>query len=470
VVGISMSTRLIGPQNMGTWSMITAAATLLQSVFLTWQRGPLVRFGREEWLSKHTISATMAGRLPFLILGAFFSFVALFLIPNAWLGSIFKIPQFWCTAIFFLIIAAFIRDEVTSILKITYDIQFMALLNIAYAALVVVFYALLLTKKDHPSIFLWFVEGMVILPLLSYVWVWIKLIRQTKISLRMPDRSVFMQNFNYSWPLIPAFFVGYLSNWGDHILLQQFQSAQSVGLFAAAYKVIIPVTMLAAPLSTLVLPHLIGKSLTDPALIERYVLKIIPSIAACWALLMIPILCTLPFFFILIAGREFKAALLTVNVLAVLIPGTILSNLYCTLYSQQGRILQLTAVHTAMSIINIIVSLSLIPFMGILGCAIGTGVSYLCAQVFCILDQHHYLKLTTRSSLYIFLAMSVITVVQAVCTHNELLRQTVCIVGGLALIMIIRKWRIVDREVLDKLTTGRITSFIKPLRWLVIRS
>jgi O-antigen/teichoic acid export membrane protein len=342
VAVISLSTRVLGPVGMGKWTILSAAATFLQTAFLNWQRGPLVRFGREEWLCSGSIQNTMGARYPLIVAGTVLGLLVVTLQPYGWFDTVLKLPPGSWLVVFLLLLGFIVRDETATLLKVVYDISLMSIMSVASSAALLIVYLYLFFTKTDPALFSRFVIGMIILPFVVWGWLWIRLLLTTNVRLCLPERTAMRANFNYSWPLIPTFIVGYLSDWGDHILIQMYYSSHEVGLFAAAYKVILPITSLATPLTTLLVPLIVGKSIKDPKTINTFIQKAIPSLSSLWILIILPIVTVLPYLFVIIVGNQFSDALPIVYVLALLLPGTIMTALFSAIYSQQGRLLRLS--------------------------------------------------------------------------------------------------------------------------------
>jgi len=59
--------RMRGPEGLGQWSLILAAASFLHTTLINWTHVSTVRFGCEEWVATGSLHATLSARLPVLI-------------------------------------------------------------------------------------------------------------------------------------------------------------------------------------------------------------------------------------------------------------------------------------------------------------------------------------------------------------------------------------------------------------------
>ncbi len=64
ILSMTILARLLGPDGLGKWSMGIAVATLFHAALLNWTQSSHIRFGREEWVERRSLSGTWAARIP----------------------------------------------------------------------------------------------------------------------------------------------------------------------------------------------------------------------------------------------------------------------------------------------------------------------------------------------------------------------------------------------------------------------
>ena len=108
--------------------------------------------------------------------------------------------------------------------------------------------------------------------------------------------------------MLLGFAVGYLSDWGNHLLLRRQSSIETVGQFGLSYQMFS--TMLAAngALSTLLLLRLVASPSRSDQASGRYVRDVEPTIFVLWALAATATVAVLPPLLTAAAGDRFAPA------------------------------------------------------------------------------------------------------------------------------------------------------------------
>ena len=457
VLSLSILARLLGPADIGKWAMVTSAATILYSVILNWTQGANVRFGCVEWEKSETLRQTWAGRWPIIIVGFLLMLGLLVIQPFGWLEGIYQVPGNWWPIIALYFIILWVSAETQSLLQITRKMNLLAIIPIIIAILSIVYYSLLLfwIKPEGDRLVL-VLLGMILISVIGWGTAGVKTFWGTKTGWSRPNRADSLKVISFGWPLVPGFVLGYLSDWGDHLLLQKFFSQYEVGLFQVAYQVMLAIYGMASPLVTVLLPRLIAGGLENDQILVKYVSRVIPTLTAIWMLAIIPMVSLLPTIFIFIMGDKWSAALPFLVVLLITIPGSVISHSYSILFTIQNRLPRVMSLHLIMTIANLTISIILLATIGPLGSAIGTSISYLLSQFMYMSDQHKFMNLPAgKPKLLLFLTL-LFGCSQAVIGNHLMIRVIFGISFLTIFIMVMRHNAVADREIIDDIFSGKL--------------
>jgi O-antigen/teichoic acid export membrane protein len=210
-----------------------------------------------------------------------------------------------------------------------------------------------------------------------------------------PDRHTLRQAARFAVPLIPGFLIGYLSEWGDYFLIRYFYSETEVGFFHPAYQYLLIMIGLPTALASVILPKLVAASDHDGGsslrrLLERHAAQF----GVLWGLCALLVSAVLPALFAWLVGGDYAVSVSLLQAMAIAIPGAVFQHVYGAAYFVQGRLGVANVLFFGIKIaLNLVLSFWLLPRVGVLGSAIGCGVSYLALQWLFVLDQHRVLKI-----------------------------------------------------------------------------
>lgn len=274
----------------------------------------------------------------------------------------------------------------------------------------------------------------------------------------------------YGGPVALGALMGYLSDWGDHFLLQYFHGAEQVGFFQAGYQAILALMALAAPVSVVFLPKLVDQMRHDPQTEADYIRRVVPIVVIFWLMMIFPCIAIIPWIFSAVFGDNFQVAQPALLILCIAVPGSIFTYLYTVLFNIQGRSGWPALYIGAMSATNFAVSFALVPSMGGLGAAAGTAISYLLVQSLYMLDQHRQLSVNAFVPGVLFVLACAFGVVQWIIGDQivwRLLWTFACM--GL-LLLLARKFRIAEFDVVSRLLPQRFALIARALDRILTKS
>jgi O-antigen/teichoic acid export membrane protein len=450
ILVISLLSRLIGPEGVGQWSMLAAISSLFQLFFLQWTQASLVRFGREEWLDSKNLSKIWAARWPLILFSLTLATLLLALRPFSFFERLTSLPSnLWTLAAIYLL-GLWCLAEAQSLLTVTSRLTRLAVLPLIADTFIILF-LLFLSFTTHEEVkFLPFV-GIVFLTTIFWGTMWVKeFIFTRSFGDRLSVENT-LRVIKFGWPMIPVYILGYLSDWGDHFLLQYFHGAKEVGFFHAGYQMMFGIMTLASPLVVILIPKLIDMKRMDQNGELNYISGIVPTISTLWLLAIMPCIALLPWVFGVVFGEKFIEAHPAFYVLSIAIPGAVFSSLYTVLFNVQGRLKYTGLFSAVMFSVNIVISLLLVPVIGSLGAAIATTVSYLLWQYLYIFDQHRFLNVSKERAMILFTFSSIYGLLQLMIGDELIIRLGGAFAGLICLIILSRRLNFVDKTILKKI-------------------
>lgn len=376
--------RVLGPEGLGSWSMILAAGMLMNQLLLHWTQSITQRFGRMEWLDSGSLNSILSARLPLLAAGALLAVILLFVNPFDWQQRFFGIDSggthvlpamlvFWCMA------------ETQSLQQVRERFAHLAWAPIAADLVLIGAIAVLAltpilrgaTFSEQLQLLLGAMAGGWLLWL-----VWELRCAGFRPRLRSLDWSRLPSLMAFAIPLVPGFLVGYLAEWCDYFLIRHFHGEYEVGLFHPAYQYLLILIGLPTALVSVLLPRAVQHFEKQGAVaVDLLVTRDAPRFALAWGMLILIPLAVLPGIFLLLVGDEFIASASLLGIMLAVVPGAIAQHLFGIVYFLQGRLLISTFVFFLVKLlVNAAISASLLPLIGVSGSAFGVVSSYMILQ------------------------------------------------------------------------------------------
>jgi O-antigen/teichoic acid export membrane protein len=219
---------------------------------------------------------------------------------------------------------------------------------------------------------------------------------------------------------------------------------------------------LASPVLTLYTPKLAEATRRDARAQAAYAERTVPMLAVFWLLALAPCIALMPWVFRAIFGAPFEPALPAFLVLCIAVPGAILSYPYSALFNVQGRTARAAQIVAAMTIVNIGLSLVLVPPLGGVGAAAGTAASYLLYQLLYMIDQHRHLGVAVRVPFTLFVVATAFGLAQWAASDGPLARAVAAAACMAAVVVVSRRFRLVQ----PGLVAGMLPPPLRPLaRW-----
>lgn len=453
ILSFALLARIMGPDGIGLWTMVVAVATFLHSIFLNWTQASNVRFGREEWQTNGTLLETWSNRWPLLIAGFLISIIVFLWNPFNFIYRLFKIPITYWSLVFIYLLGLWLMAESQSILQITGKMNKLAIAQTLLPFLLLIYYVITfmgLGYSDPINI----IKIIILFTVLFWGNFWLKEFLKTKTKFNYPNILNLMKFIKYGWSLIPAFLVGYFSDWGDQLLIQHYFTNQEVGMFQTAYQVILSVIGLSFPLTTVLLPTLVSLNLNDSTISKKYLEQFVPAIFVIWGILNIPLITILPDLYLLVVGDKFFRALFPLSIMTLAIPCACISSLCTVLFSIQNRLPRTFIYALIMTSVNIIISIILLPSLGLIGSAVGTSISYILIQSLYLWDQSRFLNTKNYKTWIVFLYLLIFAFMQVFFVYSMRSRIIIGMISLLLYFLMVRLFNIIQANVIKQLFGG----------------
>ena len=454
---IVLLARILGPDGLGEWAMIIAAGTLLHLILLSWMHAPTVRFGREEWQREHSVTTTLSSRLPYLLIGFIITFGLIILDPAQWLERYYHLSDNLKLAVILVSLWLWLSTETQNyqqlqgtmlrlacIPVLVDSVPILMLITISISGVMVPVHVLI-TGLLTLSVILWGI---------ALFWELMHL----KVELAWPGIEAFRKTFTYSWPLIPGLIFGYVTDWGDQLLLRNFFTSHEVGLFQSAYQFMTLLLGVATPLGTILLPRLIDKEMLSVDTTKEFLASAGSTIVTLGLFLLLPVVSLAPLFFRIFMGSKFAEANLMLLVLCAAVPGSIISIFYGTFFKLQNRLWRSIVIYFGiMGVVNIVISLILLPRVGMIGSAVGTGISFLVLQFLYLFDQHRYYRISLVKIGTLFGAIVAFAILQVFVGSGLIFRSVLCLFSLAALVLLSRIFSLLDRKWVLQIMAGKLS-------------
>ncbi|WP_454254981.1 lipopolysaccharide biosynthesis protein [Pseudomonas sp. Marseille-Q8238] len=393
----ALMARVMGPEGLGAWAMLLAAGMLLNQVFVLWSQSITQRFGRLEWEASGQLRRTWATRWPLLFFGGVLVLACFLLAPSEWLSARLDVPEDSLWLIIPIFISLWLMGETQGLQQVRERYLRLAWSPLAADLLLIgVLGALSLMAILGQRL-----TSLQILMVVSFsgaaAWVFMlaRELRGSSLSLGVPEKKQVNLALAFSLPLLPGYLVGYLSEWCDYILISHFLDAQAVGFYHPAYQYMLIMVGLPTAVVAVLMPQLVSRVEKVGVESERQLIgRVAPQVMSLWVLATIGLIAFLPALFSWLVGGSFEDSRVILQVLLAAVPGAAATHLYGLGHFVQGRLLTANVGLFGLKLlVNVLLTLILLPVFGVLGAAIAALAGFILVQWLFLIDQHRYLKL-----------------------------------------------------------------------------
>lgn len=445
--------RLLGPEGVARWALLLGAASLLHTSLLGWTQAVCIRFGREEWKRTGGLSITWASRWPFLALGTVIIIILVLANPGGWLQAFYQLSTDDHGLVLAAVLGLWLMAESQILFQVRGEFSLLGYWGIL-ADLVIVTVLLVLAQVGW--IYSWGVTGLVV------AWVavwWVGCARSWGAWSHgwvAPRSDHLRRTWRYAGPAIPGFFLGYISDWSDQVIILHYHTREEVGVFQVAYQMFVLFLGIGSMVGAILLPRLIDRG-CDLDSLRNFVSSYVPTLMIIWGMAVMPLVALGPIMLPYLLGPRFAQVADIVAILLIGIPGSIVTYMYGALYTLQGRLGVSTVMFAGvMSAINLGISLLVVPTWGAIGAASATAVSYVVIQLLYVIDQHRHLALPMRQPILLLVVFLPFAFAQAYVPSIIHWRLAIAMGGITLLTFVVRRSRLIDWDLVSNLFGPRV--------------
>jgi len=424
-------TRLLGPENYGSFSLFVMVAQILVILLGSWTSGAAIRFGKEEYVKEEKINKVFWSRMIMLI-PSFFLGIFLVVIFRQNILTYISLPSWtiWMMIGYFLIYS--LSEFLYGIFQATNKLKSLALIEL-FESLFLVF-GLGLAKIFVGSSF-YILAVVISLHILSKFLINFIFLFRLNLRIFFPvelDKGVVKRMLTFSYPFIFSTVAAYVINWVDIIVIKKYLGLFEVGVYSLAYKMGNFLRQFGLVLNTIFFPMMVGLlSRKRKDLINLYFQRITPQIVFLWGIILFFIFILsqplIPIFF----GKSFAGSVSPFLILLIGYYINIFAMLCSSILMTFELVKQVVLVNFLAMLLNLGFDLLLVPKIGIDGAAIATAMVFIFGGISYFFLVNRILGLKERRSLFIPIPFLIFFI------FNILFQNTVYLLGSGIILAII---------------------------------
>lgn len=469
----ALLTHIFEPSGLGAWSMILSAAAFLNQLFLHWTQSITQRFGRGEWSATGRLDATWALRWPSLAFGLAVIVCALALLPFDWAQRFYGLDPGHRWYVLPVAITLWVLSEVQSTQQVSHRFSALAWAPLAadlglLLCIGLLAYAAPFGRKPG---FDTAISSIIATSLIIWCAWLLRELSVTRIAWQLPDPDRWRLAARFAIPLVPGFLVGYLAEWCDYFLIQRFFGAHAVGLFHPAFQYMLILIGLPTAVVSVLLPRLTTEfDRNGNAEIEKLMCRTAPQLFVVWGLLSLLAVAVLPSLLLLLLGKQYGDSSGLLQVLLIAVPGAMSQHLcYLACFVQRRLWTATVGLFGLKLLVNVGISLVLLPRVGVVGSALGAGLSYMLLQWAFLIDQRRQLRAPMGSAAVALLLIQSGGVALALA-QGTWPRLALCLASAVGLIAWARRNQVFHPEAVAAVIPSRLAVLTKPALRLLCRS
>ena len=381
--------RFFTPEIFGIYSLSIMIVYFFTALLISSSNAPFVIYARQELRESGKINKAFTARMLFLASAVimFFILSMLLLHPLTRFASITK-------GQFMFLFAAYAGLGI----KYSFETMLLALnkrtahalfgLATGITSVLYIVLAYFLSALTLENIFLMFF----ISPLLAMPF-FITRIDVTKIFPMALDRELLKNMLRYTrWVMLGGTAV-YFINWGDNLVLRYFVSLEEVGMYNLGYQVFKGMIMLVGSIKLYFLPF-IAEHIENQHKIRNYLYHKRPRIMLLGALGIVALFFSLPSIFTALYGNSYRESALVAQILTIPLIFILYQSFYMPLFETMKKFKFIQSMNVLLVTVNIALDIILVMYVGVLGAAIATAITYILSGV---LYEIYFIKYVHRN-------------------------------------------------------------------------
>ncbi|MBN1276999.1 MAG: oligosaccharide flippase family protein [Deltaproteobacteria bacterium] len=191
------------------------------------------------------------------------------------------------------------------------------------------------------------------------------------------DRSLCIELLRFSGPLFLTSFGGFVFGWVDIAVIKKFAPLSDVGIYSLAYNGLSAIDSIVMIMSSILIPIFVSLAARNREdLTEKFIMRILPQVAYLWGLFFMVFGLISIWMIPLAFGQTFMESVDIFLILLVSLNLSVMNALMVPVFVGYNMVSRMVIINFSGSILNLLLDIVLVYYMGIMGAALATTLSY----------------------------------------------------------------------------------------------
>ena len=250
-----------------------------------------------------------------------------------------------------------------------------------------------------------------------YIFVSMKLYK--KVKRIYYDKTVLKELLKYSLPLIPNAISWWIVNVSNRMIITYFMNVSMNGIYSVANKFSSVVTTIYSVFNITWTESVSVNFKSEDK--DEYFSKIFDVTVRFFGALCLGIIAFMPFAFSILVNESYNEAYMQIPILIIGTMFNILVSFLGTIYVAKKLSKEIAKISLVTAIINIVIDLALINFIGLYAASLSTVISWLVMFIYRFIDSRKYVKLKVDKKIVISMIIFTIVTLISYYLNNNIL-------------------------------------------------
>jgi O-antigen/teichoic acid export membrane protein len=450
---LAVVTRRLGPDLFGQMSLFLMITQFMYLVTSSWTGVGYTRYAVLESTSRGQVSAVFWSRN--LLLFVFISVAGVVIaIERVLLLNYLNLPSSILILIFVYFFSLLVADYARQLAQVATEFKRLAILQLIEKGVLLLF------------ICIWGESILTILTIFSVTALGFGSYFFSSVNSRLywPLRinlSLCRKLLSFSYPLILTSVGGFIFGWIDIAIIKHFFPFSEVGIYSLAYRGLSTVESIVLLMPMVLTPIFVSLASREKhELTERFLQRVLPQIFILWGFVIILFVLLSPWAIPLVFGEDFRRSASIFLVLLIPLHLSVFYGLSMSIFIGYDMVSRMVLINISSSLINLLLDLVLVPWMGMMGAAVATTISYgvLCISYFALLKGRFRFS---HSRLLLFIGIIAAEVVIIVHFDTAFTLVAVTMFTAVIYILATKLWGIFGEEDKSIYTSLEMPVFLK---------
>ena len=250
-----------------------------------------------------------------------------------------------------------------------------------------------------------------------YIFVSMKLYK--KVKKIYYDKAILKELLRYSLPLIPNAISWWIVNVSNRMIITYFMNVSMNGIYSVANKFSSVVTTIYSVFNITWTESVSVNFKSEDK--DEYFSKIFDVTVRFFGALCLGIIAFMPFAFSILVNESYNEAYMQIPILIIGTMFNILVSFLGTIYVAKKLSKEIAKISLVTAIINIVIDLALINFIGLYAASLSTVISWLVMFIYRFIDSRKYVKLKVDKKIVISMIIGTIITLVSYYLNNNIL-------------------------------------------------